>query len=256
MKLKVLVLFVLFFGIAWYLSGNNEMNKNISDAKVVAGNITQRDFSSLSRGFQVKRGETDSDYIFESVADKNITVLVDAGHGGMDGGTEADGVLEKDINLDIALRLGALLKKSGVNILYTRENDTYISLKSRIRLANSTNADLLISVHNNALENDMEANGSSTLYYSSSKTKDDKMNGQKLAQIVQAELIGKLKTRDAGAISRKSLGILQFVKMPSVITEVGFITNPTDRSKLMTNEFRQKAAEALATGVIKAIKQM
>lgn len=204
----------------------------------------------------MQRGEVELNSTILPIVDKSITILIDAGHGGLDSGTEVDGIEEKTINLDIAMKMGELLKKSGVNIIFTRENDEFISLKDRIKLANNSNASLLISIHNNSFENDTEVNGSSTLYYCDSKTANDIMNGKKLAEIVQEELVKTLKTKDAGAIDRNNLGILKFVKMPSIIAEIGFLTNSTDRTNLLNEEFREKTAQALAIAVIKAIEQI
>jgi N-acetylmuramoyl-L-alanine amidase len=253
-RLKPQILLVLLMVICIFSLNSSVIKKN--DIEPVEVNVTERHYDSLNRGQQVQRGDAELNSTILPGIDKSVTILIDAGHGGLDSGTEVSGVEEKTINLDIAMKMGELLKKSGVNILFTRENDEFISLKDRIKLANNSNASLLISIHNNSFENDSEVSGSSTLYYSDSKTGNERMNGKKLAEIAQEELLKALKTIDAGAIDRNNLGILKYVKMPSIIAEVGFLTNSTDRTNLANEEFRKKTAQALSIAVIKAIEQM
>ena len=191
----------------------------------------------------------------EKIVEKNVTVILDAGHGGSDSGTDVGGVLEKDINLDIILRLGGLLKTMGVSIIYTRVTDETFSLKNRIKMINGVHANFLISIHNNSFEKDPFINGTTTLYYTKGEAEEEPLNSKNIAQIVQTELTERLKTKNIGTLKRDNLGILKQVKIPSVITEIGFLTNPTDRENLMEKEFRQNAADALAIAVSKVILQ-
>lgn len=246
-----IILLILILVIGILLIRNTLFSKNIDDLiSLSSANVSEPVLKSNLENSQPDQS------INNAIINKNITIILDAGHGGVDGGTDVDGVLEKDINLDITLRLGKLLKDIGVNILYTRETDEYISLKNRIQIINTLNADFLISIHNNSFIEDTKINGTSTLYYTNKNESDTRLDSKKLAEIVQTELVGKLKTRDAGAILRSNLGILKLVKIPSIISEIAFLTNPTDRGNLMREEFRQNTAEAIATAVEKVVAQM
>lgn len=243
---------IILIGIIILLVKNNGIDKLKQNLMPANNTVTGNSFIKSDAQNSVE-GQFEHN---EAIVKKNITVILDAGHGGSDSGTDVNGVLEKDINLDIILRLGKLLKVIGVNVIYTRETDEYISLKDRIKMANNVQANFLISIHNNSFEDDTLVNGTSTLYYSRTKTEESSLNSKILAETVQAELTGRLKTKDAGTISRNNLGLLKQVKIPSIIAEIAFLTNPGDRENLLNEEFRQKTAEAVAISVIKVIKQI
>ncbi|MCX7710321.1 MAG: N-acetylmuramoyl-L-alanine amidase [Clostridia bacterium] len=183
-------------------------------------------------------------------------IVIDPGHGGEEWGTYRGDMIEKNINLDISLRMGRLLKDEGIKIAYTREKDVYLGLKERANFANDLNADLFISVHNNDMPGQPDYKGTETLYCPPQKPVFDSMDGQKLATIVQRELVKTLKTVDNGTIYRPNLAVIRRTKMPAVIAEIGYITNASDRARLASAEFRQKAALALANAVKKAIEVM
>ncbi|MGI6778323.1 MAG: N-acetylmuramoyl-L-alanine amidase [Acetivibrionales bacterium] len=181
--------------------------------------------------------------------DRTPIVVIDAGHGGKLPGAVYSGVKEADLNLDIAKRLNNLLKEDGVKTYMTREGDYHVDLYARSGLANSVNADLFISIHNNA--GNSKTSGSMTLYYPGKGA----FTGRDFAMIVQRELSNTLGTKDLGIYSRPKLVVLRTTRMPAVIAEVAYMTNSNDMSKLKTEDFRQKAAEALKDGVIKALEE-
>ncbi|MCX8130950.1 MAG: N-acetylmuramoyl-L-alanine amidase [Clostridia bacterium] len=185
-----------------------------------------------------------------------VVIVIDAGHGGEDWGTYYGSVKEKNINLSIALRLGPLLKKHGIRIAYTREKDEFIGLRERAELANTLNAALFISIHNNRMPGNPKYKGTETLYAAAANHRFDTMTDKKLARIIQNELVDKLKTYDNGIIYRPELAVLRRTSMPAVIAEIGYISNSSDREKLSTETFRQKTAEALEAAVLKALEEM
>ncbi len=181
-------------------------------------------------------------------------VVIDAGHGGTDPGATYKSVIEKDLNLDIAVRLNNLLKEKNINTYMMREDDSYVALYERAYIANTLNAALFLSIHNNAL-GDTSYGGTMTLCYPA-KSNSNGFNGRAFAQIVQTNLVKKLGTIDRKVIDRPNLVVLKATKMPAALAEIAFITNEADRNKLLNAEFRQKAAEALCDAVIQALAEL
>ncbi len=182
--------------------------------------------------------------ILESYSSADRLVVIDPGHGGSDPGANYGDLLEKDLNLKIALKVNEILKDKGVKTYMTRDDDTFIPLHTRADLANNLNASLFLSIHNNAFNS--SEYGTETLYYPGD-------TGSGFARIVQDTLVNALGTNDRGIIQRPNLVVLNSTKMPAVIAEIAFLTNPDDRAKLTDDSFLQKAAEALADAVVKAL---
>jgi bla regulator protein BlaR1 len=194
---------------------------------------------------------------------KDMMVVIDPGHGGNDwGGTypfdtsdpESIEIKEKDFNLEISLLLSDLLKKSGIKVVMTRQDDRTVELEKRVEFANSCKAALLVSVHND-MHPDSAINGTRTQYYYSGNEAGYGITGEKAAQIIQLNLVEKLGTTDLG-ISNARFKILEQVNMPAVLTQVAYITNKSDREKLMTREFRVKTAQAIYDGIIEVLNEM
>ncbi len=187
---------------------------------------------------------------------RNKIVIVDAGHGGKDPGAIYFGVNEKDLNLDISLRLYNMLKEAGIKVYMTRNDDTYLNYwEERPGIANNLNASLFVSVHNNSMPNNSEFDGTMTLYYPSAYNSYYGISSGRFAEIIQDELISALGTTDRGIRERPKLAVLNKTKMPAVLAEIAFMSNMNDMQKLKTDEFRQKAAEALFAGIIKALNE-
>ncbi len=213
-------------------------------------------------------------------------IVVDAGHGGHDTGTIGpNGVNEKDIVLDVALRLGRLLEtRLGADVIYTRDDDTFIPLETRTAIANEHQADLFVSIHANS-SSDPDARGVETYYLNftsnpnalevaarenavSEKSifelqdlvkkitlKDKIEESRELATDVQESLYTGLATRrstlkDRG-VKKAPFVVLIGANMPSVLAEISFVSNPTDEAKMDTPEYRQKIAESLYKGIAK-----
>jgi N-acetylmuramoyl-L-alanine amidase len=181
------------------------------------------------------------------------TVVLDPGHGGSDPGAVAGKVQEKDLNLQVAKILKGMLDEAGLTVYMTRSEDKYVGLYTRADIANHLGADLFVSIHHNASPN-TSAQGLMTLYYPTSSSKQ-KMNGQKLAEIIQKNLLKELKTRDWGIIPRPNLVVTRETKMPAVIAELGFITNKAELERLVTYQFQKQAAQALYAGILEALAQ-
>ncbi|HEY1658150.1 MAG TPA: N-acetylmuramoyl-L-alanine amidase [Candidatus Sulfotelmatobacter sp.] len=212
-----------------------------------------------------------------------MRIVVDAGHGGWDLGTVGrHGLLEKDLVLEIAQRLGKLLQsRLGANVILTRSDDTYIPLDERAGMANQSQADLFVSVHANYSDLP-SARGVETYYtnfFSSPTAKDietrDNTAGAKaavanvalsaadlherieqsrrLAASVQRSLYGTLSADNPGlrdrGVKEASYVVLTETAMPGILAEVSFVSSPTDEQKLRSDGYREQIAEALYRGI-------
>ena len=208
----------------------------------------------------------------------HLRVVVDAGHGGWDMGTVGrQGLLEKDLALEITQRLGVLLEQRlGLEVIYTRTDDTFIPLGRRAAIANQVGADLFVSIHAN-YSSQPEARGVETYYTSSSpsvqvlaeeekevgsapalqmapadlKSKSDA--SRRLATSVQQALYGSLSAKGPGVRNRgvkaASFVVLTGTTMPAILAEVSFVSSPADEHNLQDPFYRQNIAEALYRGV-------
>jgi bla regulator protein BlaR1 len=197
----------------------------------------------------------------EKIKDK--LVVIDPGHGGDDLGgiypiDETDAsriqVKEKDLNLDISLKLYEMLKKSGIKVEITRMDDRSLTLDDRINMANADNAALVLSIHNN-MANKEAPNGTSTSFYAAKDQQNPVMPNVRFAELVQNPLVKQLQTTDLGVKAVNSR-ILKETKAPSVLVDVAYISNEQDRKNLMDEAFRDKAVQALYDGVIASLNEM
>ena len=213
-------------------------------------------------------------------------IVIDAGHGGHDTGTIGpNGLLEKDVVLDVAKRLGRLLEtRLGAEVIYTRQDDTFIPLETRTAIANRERADLFISIHANS-SRDSDARGVETYYLNFTSSpealevaarenavseksihelqdlvkkialKEKIEESREFAGNVQESLYGGLALRNAGirnrGIKKAPFIVLIGANMPSILAEISFVSNPTDERKLESSEHRQRIAESLYRGVSK-----
>ncbi|MBO8126667.1 MAG: N-acetylmuramoyl-L-alanine amidase [Firmicutes bacterium] len=170
-------------------------------------------------------------------------IVLDPGHGGQDpGAIGRSGLMEKDVVLDIALKLEKLLESQGAEVIMVRDADYYVPLMERAALANTANADVFISIHVNSSIN-RAANGAETYYYYADA------EGQELAALIQREMLAALDLNNRAPRPNRDFVVLKETKLTSVLTEVAFISNRAEEKKLKDPEFRQKAAEAIARGL-------
>lgn len=179
-------------------------------------------------------------------------VVIDAGHGGNDPGSRSDYQYEKDVTLDISLRLNKILLDSDVKTYMIRTEDVFIPHKDRILTANDKNAALYISIHNDWFRNP-SLNGVSTLYFPSRELSAGYLNEIEYARVIQKELSAMSDMNNRGLTDRPDLAVLRHAKMPSVLVELGFLSNKNDSELLNSETFRQKAAEALSDGIRKSL---
>lgn len=179
-------------------------------------------------------------------------VVIDAGHGGTATGARYGDLYEKDLNLDIARRLEALLNSKGVKTYLIRSDDSNVDNYERAYIANMLGAALYLSIHNNASPKS-SVRGTMTLCYPSTKSG---FTGRQFAQIVQRHMVAALDTVDLKVRLRPDLIVLRETYMPAALAEVAFLTNSSDREKLRDESFRQTAAEALCSSVLEALDEV
>lgn len=185
---------------------------------------------------------------------KKLKIFIDPGHGGSDPGAIYTKVLdgkkvtynEKDFNLDISLRLREKLKSLGYEVYMSRDKDVYVDLYDRTRMANSLNADLFISIHNNAYDNS-SVRGTMVLY--KEKQQNGLISDKQFAQIVLDSIVKQVGTQNKGIMERPNLAVLRTSNMPAVLVEVAFGTNPQDLDLLLSDSFKDAVAKAIAEAV-------
>jgi N-acetylmuramoyl-L-alanine amidase len=202
--------------------------------------------------------------------------VLDAGHGGWDMGTVGrDGLLEKNLVLDVVRRLGSLLQnRSRADVIYTRQDDTYIPLEKRTETANQAQADMFVSIHAN-YSDDRSARGVETYYANSFSSvnarsreggaslqgvsfakldiRDKVQQSHRFAATLQRALYGGLVASNPGlpnrGVKEAAYVVLTGTAMPAVLAEISFVSSPADEEKLVSATYRQHIAEALYKGI-------
>ena len=190
---------------------------------------------------------------------KGQVVFIDPGHGGTDDGavypySESSEVKEKDLNLAIAIRLAELLQQSGMQVVMTRQDDSTVQLDERVEMVNGSQAALLVSIHQDS-HPDASNNGTNTIYYSSDKMSEKEVASEKAAQVIQVNLMKHLDTQDRGTNQAK-FRMLSDTQVPSIITNIGYLSNESDRELLLNPDFQQKGALALHDGITEVLAEM
>ena len=173
---------------------------------------------------------------------KFSTVVIDAGHGGADGGSVWSGLLEKKLCLDVALRLERILASKGLRVVMTRRTDATLELSERAQIANRYRSAIFVSVHFNANWN-RGISGIQTFYRSS--------RGQIIARTVQRAMDRDLPGINRG-IAYANYKVLRETAMPAILVEAGFISNRTEAARCGSANHRQKIAQAIASGILAA----
>ncbi len=259
-----------------------DANKEVS-SKASSARATKTQTASVERVSPAKTDDANRSLV-RVFGLKVHKVVIDAGHGGHDTGTIGPkGLKEKDLVLDVALRVGKLIEKRlGADVIYTRSDDTFIPLEQRTKIANSEKADLFISIHANSspapsatgvetfyfnFTNDQHSLDLATRENASSASSIFELNdllhkavlnakveeSREFAQKVQSSLhimSAKMNTssHDRG-VKKAPFVVLIGATMPSILAEVGFVSNPHDERLLRRQDQRQKIAESLYKGV-------
>ena len=257
---------------------------NLSDTLSINLNTNEINFSKLA---EVSKKTIKVDLSSEKEKWEFKTIVIDAGHGGKDPGAVGyRGTKEKDIALDVAKRLEKKLAKNmNVKIVMTRDEDIFLRLSERTKIANESNGSLFISIHTNAAE-DRRASGFETFLIGQNKNEAavrvaarenavlelEGSTGKKLtdedlikatiaqsafaskseqfASLVQKEIKKRVQSKDRG-VKQAGFYVLMGASMPNVLVELGFISNPSEEKKLRSPQYRDQ----LATAIYRAVEQ-
>lgn len=200
--------------------------------------------------------------VFSEKGEKHaVTIVLDVGHGGMDPGkVGVTGVLEKEINLSIAKKLQKRLEGDGITVVMTRKTDDAPcsmgakykkreDMEARVRLITETAPDFVVSIHQNSYPSE-ECRGAQVFYYKDSE------ESKRLAEVLQRtfpEVLQDENKRQAKA--NTDYYLLRKTSCPIVIAECGFLSNPTEEALLATQEYQEKVAEAVHTGIMRYISE-
>ena len=199
--------------------------------------------------------------VFAAQEDNPVTVVVDAGHGGEDGGAVSpDGVEESHLNLEIALRVNDLLRFAGQRTRLTRSEDVTTAdldldtlrqrkvsdLKNRVDLVNATENAVLLSIHQNSLPSSVVTHGAQVFW-------NRQEGAEELAETVQDALNGSVNTRNEKHPKKipATIYLMKNITSPGIIVECGFLSNPEETLRLQQPEYQRKLAVAIASGYLR-----
>ncbi|SHK63530.1 N-acetylmuramoyl-L-alanine amidase family protein [Tepidibacter formicigenes] len=196
------------------------------------------------------------------------TVVIDPGHGGIDPGTSYNKLLEKDINLDVSLRIKKVLENKITNVIMTREGDVSLENKStlnssrykkdlhaRKNIIDKNKADLFISIHTNSNPDYIADRGVMIFYYKNSSK--SKYLAKKLAKSIDENVYKKfLKSNIKTRVLPQNFYVLRETTSPGVLIEIGFITNSYDRKLLKSKEYKKQIAMAIRNGILDYINEL
>ena len=220
-------------------------------------------------------------WLEENRPTNGVAVVIDPGHGGGDSGAVAHGMVEKELNLDVGERVASVLRAHGVTVQLTREDDHFVPLPERVRMANAIPGAIFVSIHFNDASGDgkaaARASGIETFY---SESKDipppgwvwtslyggsahgpspgDEAGwaireGQTLADAIQGSLITGTAATDRG-IKERGLYVTRRVLGPAVLVEGGFVSHPAEARLLGDPSYRQKLADSVAAGILRYLE--
>ncbi len=189
-----------------------------------------------------------------------VTVIIDAGHGGEDGGAVGvDGVVEKDLNLPIALEVAKLLKRSKVNVILTRDGDYAIysdeakstrekkvsDIHNRFALIEDTKNAVFVSIHMNHYDSE-SCSGAQTFY------SDNNEESRELAQKIQTSICKEIQPTNERRIkaATSSIYLLYYAQVPAVLVECGFISNPEESKQLQDSVYQKDIAKSICNGIL------
>lgn len=193
------------------------------------------------------------------VSDAKPTVIIDAGHGGEDGGAEVDGVLEKDINLNIANKTADLLRLCGYTVTEIRDEDISVyedgaetlrekkvsDLKHRVEICNESENNIVVSIHQNKFDN--SAYSGAQVFYSVNND-----NSILLAEALRSAVVSLLQSDNTRELkpAGSDIYLLDNAEVPAIIVECGFLSNSEERAKLLDEGYQSQMAYSIAMGVL------
>lgn len=185
-------------------------------------------------------------------------IVLDAGHGGMDGGASAENVLEKEISLAVTVKIRDYLQEQGALVLMTRESDKDLAdedtkgvrnrkredLHNRVTFINESNADLFLSIHLNSIPS-KRWKGAQTFYTGRFE------ENERVARFIQTEIIRNLENTSREAKTIDQVYVMSNAKKPGALVEIGFLSNNEERTNLIKESYQEKVAAAVYKGVLR-----
>lgn len=175
------------------------------------------------------------------------TVVIDAGHGGKDPGTSGNGIVEKSLALNLSKLAQQMLEDAGVNVIMTRDTDEYLTLGERSRKANSSNADLFLSIHGNAFNG--SASGIETYWYD----RHSAAESERLAREIQTAVIRSTGGKSRG-VKKGNFHVIRETTIPSALLEVGFVDHPGEAAKLKQKSYQRSLMQGVTDGILSFLK--
>ncbi|WP_439743022.1 N-acetylmuramoyl-L-alanine amidase family protein [Bacillus pseudomycoides] len=184
--------------------------------------------------------------MYEDTLSKKV-IVIDPGHGGNDPGSiGSKGTKEKDITLKTAKNIQKKLEEKGMTVILTREDDTFVPLKNRVAIAQNKSADLFLSIHYDGFTTN-DVKGVTTYYYKGLKE-------QALAETIHEHLFKHIQAKNRG-VKSGDYYVLRENQQPSILLELGYITNPEDEERMNSQQFQADVASGIVNGVIEYFKK-
>ncbi len=235
-------------------SGTFEVNDNLIESFNISHSDFGTSFKFKTNSFIVPIITEDDDYLYftiktpKDVYDK--IVVLDPGHGGKDEGASGYGIIEKNINLDIALKTKNILESnSNIKVYMTRDDDSFSPLDNIVEFANEV-GDLFVSIHNNSSYRSAP-NGIETYFFTHSNDNELGFSSEYFANIAHNNLLATLQANDRKVKEAKFV-VIRYTEIPAVLLEVGFISNFDEATKLATDEYRSLASVAIFNSIVDA----
>lgn len=226
-----IILFLMFCGCLYirdFLRDRSDSNTHSAQAAQMGNGPDNTEIDKMSGQMETEDG---------------MRVVLDAGHGGNDGGTIYGAVNEKDITLAVVMMLKEKLEQKGVQVTLTRQEDEYLSLEQRSAAANASSADIFVSLHCNYYEDDFSISGLESYYLEQS------VNGKALAQSI-TDAVSEDASIECRGIKTENFYVLKNTNIPAVLIELGFLSNKSERQKLQSEDYQTLLAEKISKGIM------
>lgn len=214
---------------------------------------------AMDRVYETKESFEDGGLFIDFFSPHDIydkVIVVDAGHGGRASGASKNKIDEKNINLAIVIKLKELFDACPMNIgvYYTRTDDSNPTLDQRVQLANKSDADLFISVHNNATaRNSYSGRHGTEVLYSESDTSE--LSSKGFADICQRNVVGLLNSKDLGLVPGDRIYIIRTSEVPVALLEAGYMTNRSELKLLASEEYQALIAQGIYNAILEAFEE-
>lgn len=230
---------------------DNELTESIEIKQNDIGTIIRFNQNYYS-GYVIQETSSGYEILIRKPKDAyDKVIMIDAGHGGQDGGTTGNGLIEKELNLSLVLKIEKYLEDSGIHVYQTRSDDSYPALSWRSPTATDI-AHIMLSVHHNAATSST-ANGTETFYMvndNETNPTENQLTSKLLAETIQSAVVKTLGTTNRGVKSNPAYIILNKSEIPTVLAEIGFLTNYGDALKVSSEANQELIAKNIADGII------